>query len=226
MGGAVFNDSGTLTVTNSTFTGNSALGGNAGSGAGNGSGFGGAIFNYSGTLSVTYGTLVRNSVAAGTGGSGGAADGGAIYSLNDDNCASGGNTCPTPSPANSPIVQSSILANSVGGALDLIVSAINGANTAGRGGTLNLIMNYDATQFESFRVATSAEPRLSPLGYFGGWNATMAPNTGSPVVDLVACYLGTLPASDQRGVTRPQGSACDIGAVEYDDDNIYGNGFD
>ncbi len=33
-------------------------------------------------------------------------------------------------------------------------------------------------------------------------------------------------AVDQRGVTRPQGSSCDVGAVEYDGDYIFANGFD
>jgi hypothetical protein len=54
----------------------------------------------------------------------------------------------------------------------------------------------------------------------------MSPNSGSPVIDLIACYPGTLPANDQRGSSRPQGAACDIGAVEYDNDNLFGNGFD
>ena len=46
----------------------------------------------------------------------------------------------------------------------------------------------------------------------GGQTDTAAPVPGSPAIDhgdTAAC-----PPTDQRGVTRPQGPACDIGAVE------------
>jgi hypothetical protein len=53
---------------------------------------------------------------------------------------------------------------------------------------------------------------LGSLGSNGGPTQTMVPNAGSPAIDAgggPAC-----PATDQRGVARPQGKACDIGAVE------------
>jgi len=53
---------------------------------------------------------------------------------------------------------------------------------------------------------------LGPLGANGGPTLTHLPVDGSPAVDQ-----GTnsgCPAKDQRGVTRPQGAACDVGAVE------------
>lgn len=54
------------------------------------------------------------------------------------------------------------------------------------------------------------DPLLGALGNNGGPTPTMLPGAGSPGIDAgVGCA-----ATDQRGITRPQGSACDIGAVE------------
>jgi hypothetical protein len=53
---------------------------------------------------------------------------------------------------------------------------------------------------------------LNPLANNGGPTPTHLPQPGSPLIDHgtnVGC-----PHSDQRGVTRRQGAACDIGAVE------------
>ncbi len=41
---------------------------------------------------------------------------------------------------------------------------------------------------------------------------TILPLTGSPLID--AGLTSSCPATDQRGVARPDGAACDIGAVE------------
>lgn len=55
------------------------------------------------------------------------------------------------------------------------------------------------------------DPQLGPLQGNGGPTWTMKPADGSPVIDAGgACAQPT----DQRGVARPLGSACDIGAVE------------
>lgn len=55
-------------------------------------------------------------------------------------------------------------------------------------------------------------PELGPLSDNGGYTLTHQPLAGSPVIDLIPspCSTGT----DQRGVARPQGTTCDIGAVE------------
>jgi hypothetical protein len=53
---------------------------------------------------------------------------------------------------------------------------------------------------------------LGPLGAKGGPTKTLALLPGSPATDAgsdTAC-----PSVDQRGVSRPQGSHCDIGAFE------------
>ena len=56
-----------------------------------------------------------------------------------------------------------------------------------------------------------ADPRLSPLGSHGGPTQTIALQSGSAAIHHVrTCVL----SSDQRGVARPVGSACDSGAYE------------
>ena len=216
MGGAIFNDAGTLTITNSTFTANNASGGAGGSGAAGGSGFGGAIFNYSATFNIQSSTLARNAVNAA---SGGAADGGALYSYDDRNCALGGNTCPNGSSSIFDL-ENSILSNSRGSAHDIAIMV----DTPPAIGTFDglIVMAYDNTQFTISNFIGSADPQLSPLGNYGGWTPTLVPHKGSAAIDKVACLL----AVDQRGAARPQGSSCDVGAVEYDGDYIFANGLD
>jgi len=55
--------------------------------------------------------------------------------------------------------------------------------------------------------------RLAPLADYGGGTPSMPPLPGSPVIDA-AVMLGSKPALDQRGATRPNGPLPDIGAVE------------
>jgi hypothetical protein len=59
---------------------------------------------------------------------------------------------------------------------------------------------------------SSADAKLGPLGDHGGLTLTQMPLAGSPAID--AADSASCPSSDQRGVTRPQGGGCDIGAVE------------
>jgi predicted outer membrane repeat protein len=58
-----------------------------------------------------------------------------------------------------------------------------------------------------------SDPLLGPLADNGGPNQTMALQISSPAID--AGNPAHCPATDQRGISRPQGSACDIGAYEY-----------
>jgi hypothetical protein len=61
---------------------------------------------------------------------------------------------------------------------------------------------------------TAAGPGLDALQDNGGPTETQAldPGLPSPAIDAGA----NCPSIDQRGLLRPQGSACDIGAFEYD----------
>ena len=54
---------------------------------------------------------------------------------------------------------------------------------------------------------------LGPLAANGGPVQTRAPGAGSTLVDVIPPAECAVPV-DARGVARPQGPACDIGAVE------------
>ena len=63
------------------------------------------------------------------------------------------------------------------------------------------------------------DPRIGPLQNYGGTTKTLLPLSGSPVIDAgqtPSCndVNGSPLTTDQRGVMRPLGAACDIGAVE------------
>jgi len=66
---------------------------------------------------------------------------------------------------------------------------------------------------------SAGDPQLGPLADNGGPTWTRMPQDGSPLVDAIApasCQDGAAAglATDQRGAARPQGSGCDVGAVE------------
>ena len=57
------------------------------------------------------------------------------------------------------------------------------------------------------------DPMVAALGANGGPTQTRLPLAGSPALDRADCATVAV-AADQRGVARPQGPACDSGAVE------------
>lgn len=61
---------------------------------------------------------------------------------------------------------------------------------------------------------SSEDPLLGPLQDNGGFTPTHLPAGGGSAIDIH--YDVTCVATDQRGVTRPQGPVCDIGAVEVE----------
>ena len=74
------------------------------------------------------------------------------------------------------------------------------------------------------QIGTDAAPvdaKLGPLGNNGGQTPTLPLLFGSPAIDAgddaVCAQTGAdkVNGVDQRGVTRPQGAHCDIGAFEY-----------
>lgn len=56
------------------------------------------------------------------------------------------------------------------------------------------------------------DPLLGALTNNGGFTPTHALQHGSPAINSGLCGIGN--SIDQRGVSRPQGGACDMGAVE------------
>ena len=59
----------------------------------------------------------------------------------------------------------------------------------------------------------NTDPLLGPLADNGGPTLTHALGVGSPAID--SADAGACPATDQRGVARPQGAGCDVGSFEY-----------
>jgi len=62
---------------------------------------------------------------------------------------------------------------------------------------------------------TVADPGLAPLADNGGPTGTQALLPGSPLIDAVPAGA-ECPDTDQRGIVRPQGPACDAGAYEVE----------
>ena len=75
------------------------------------------------------------------------------------------------------------------------------------------------------------DPKLGALADNGGFTQTLFPGAGSSAIDAgsaATCANAYVNNLDQRGVSRPQGSACDIGSVEAGAavDIIFVDGFD
>lgn len=62
----------------------------------------------------------------------------------------------------------------------------------------------------------AADPLLGPLQDNGGSTHTHAPLEGSPAIDAIPLEVECTVTEDQRGVARPQGEGCDIGAYEVE----------
>jgi predicted outer membrane repeat protein len=80
-------------------------------------------------------------------------------------------------------------------------------------GTGSSVPNEGGNQVGNVAPYTAPiDPRIGPLVLNGGTTATHALQVGSPAID--AAFTAACPATDQRGVRRPQGAGCDIGSYE------------
>ena len=231
-GGAI-SGSGTLTLTGSTlsanhagaggFGGNGGVGGIAGAGAiggvggvggvGGSGGSGGAIYYAAGTPTLASDTLAANQAGAGglggNGGAGGPSGSGGTPGLGGSLGSGGaGGTGSAVDSTAVPIFNGSILS---GGAL------VCAGFTAPASGQYNLITDTSCGSGSPFLVGgsstTAGALNLGALQNNGGPTQTMALGSGSAAIDAVPSGC---PATDQRGVARPQGAACDAGAYELD----------
>ena len=198
MGGAIFTRAGTVVITNSTVTGNTASGGTAGPHANAGQGLGGGLFSYDSTLTVTNSTFAANA----------AGQGGGFYILG---------LGLAPSTA---VLNNTIIANNTGMTGSDLKVATTAGGTATVSGQANLILSIatSATGMTTNLVGTlSTDPLLDPLRKNGGLTPTMAIQLGSPAKD--AGIKALAPATDQRGVERDNGQigSVDIGAYEIFD---------
>lgn len=208
-GGAIYGVSGfTLNVTNSTITDNAATGGDGlapnGSGA---DGLGGGIRvgeNGSNALNLTFVTIAWNtSVAGASGGFGsiGSGMGGGVFTGGADLKILGtilaGNIAATEANCH------------FGGA------TFNPPDTTSTN-TENHNLEFNPTNTCGFTSATQhGDPKLGLRAGNGGPTETLALTTGSAAIDTGGTSANGCPTTDQRGVTRPQGAACDIGAFEF-----------
>ena len=205
LGGAIFNYGGNITVNDSTFANNIAVGG---SGANSGKGYGGAIFNLNGIVTLNNSTLANN---------GARDDGGAIYNYGSDTLAT--QTGPSlPTQKATVALANSILAGSNDAViftfprdvLDYNASTEVGSSTAAQSSTwTNTVIQRNGGFTRTGMII--ADPLLAPLDFYGAANKTFALRFGSPALDA-ATAAGS--ATDQRGILRPQGIGRDIGAFE------------
>jgi hypothetical protein len=218
MGGAVFSLFGDVTVSDSTLSGNNALGGAGGvaNGApdgGAGGGYGGAVFNVNGSLSVSGSTIASNTATAGIGTPGAAASGGGgVYSL------ALGNTITSDSATTASVaIAGSILygnAGASGGEDDLALEQVNGNSTNSSSSSVTSPSIIGATSTVGGGSAggspSTANPNLGSLqGNDGSSLETMALGSGSP-----ALGAGTsCDATDELSDPRPA-NGCDLGALE------------
>ncbi len=92
-------------------------------------------------------------------------------------------------------------------------SALSGPDVFGAvNTTFSLIENQSDTTFENLTSAIPGDPGLGLLEDNGGPTPTQAISDTSPAFNAGDPF--DCPATDQRGVERPQGLGCDIGAFE------------
>ena len=227
IGGAIFNVGGQLgpgaglvytgqpnktllTVTNSTFSGNSATN------------QGGAIWTgNNASANITNNTIASNSAvsADGKGGFGGG------VSVASGNVNITNNTIA--------LNYAGFLGAGIAGGTNVTlrntIIAYNKANSGGHNwnvknncsqvmtnGGNNIqfpaVKGYDPNDIDCAPGIFTAEPKLGPLSNNGGPTQTMQIWPGSPAINTG--NNATCPATDQRGVLRPQSGICDIGAFE------------
>ena len=99
----------------------------------------------------------------------------------------------------------------------IVANNLPAADCEGSGTFTSLGHNLDSDNSCNLIESTdlpNINPLLGPLQDNGGLTFTHALLLGSSAID--AGPISDCPATDQRGVTRPQGTACDIGAYEFD----------
>jgi uncharacterized repeat protein (TIGR01451 family) len=212
LGGAIFNHTGSVTIENSTLSGNTAKGGNAGTNGQGGTGFGGGVFNLDGALVLRHATIAGNTVQAGTGGAPTAADARAVYSL-----AYGKDLVTAGAVTASLDLANSILSDATATLNDVVVAHPTGgpnhpsnASTANASGP-NLVRAVSIAPADFSGTAfTAGDPLLAALAANGGPTMTRAIGGASPALNAGAASAAT---TDQRGRARAV-AAPDLGAFE------------
>jgi hypothetical protein len=205
--GAGIGTAGTVTVRNSTITANTASGALGG----------GGVRSFNDPVTIINSTLTGNTTPGGPGGGIAVAQNGVVLVY----ATVVGNSSPTSANV--------AAGTATTGGLTSFGSVISGP----QGGGANCVA--DSTTSNGFNFSDDAscgftstgdtqdagDPDLGSLASNGGATQTMLPQAGSPLIDAIPAALCQADGasgitSDQRGVTRPEGPGCDIGAVEVE----------
>jgi hypothetical protein len=215
-GAGIYNDNSSPTLINVAFNNNSASGYSGGiydtssnptltdvTFSVNSGAYGGGMYNYTSSpvlKDVTFNTNV-------------ASIGGGVYNYSSSptltNATFSANTASLSGPAmdnesgSSPFIYDSIFWNDSSGEIWNTSPGLTIANSIVAGGCPG-----GSTCSNVFNVI----PILGPLQNNGGFTKTMALGAGSAAID--AGNNATCAPKDQRGIARPQGAACDMGAYE------------
>lgn len=219
-GGGIYN-AGIVTVTNSTLTAHQTTS------------LGGAIYN-SGKAAINSSAVIYN---IGARGAGIANDSGGILvvtnstvasntSTNDNIAGGGGGGIYSAGPMT--LTNSTLTGNGayIGGGIyvtatiatlrnTIVANSWAGGNCAGAitNGGYNLDSGTTCGFGSNGGSKSNTNPLLSPLANYGGPTQVAGLLPGSPAIDAVIGNANC-PATDQRGITRPVGAWCDIGALE------------
>jgi predicted outer membrane repeat protein len=202
FGGGIGASAGTVTLTNSTVSGNVAATGGGG-------------ISFTGTLTLTNSTVSGNT--AGDVGGGGIFNAviSAVLTLISSTVAdnTSGNGGSAIVHAGTATLRNTVIAGDCGGMGQVNSS---GGNIESPSDTCGL----DPAAGDLVEV-TSGELNLGPLRDNGGPTLTQAPLANSRAIDRIPpeeCIDAESERleSDQRGIERPQGPRCDSGAVEVD----------
>ncbi len=204
-GGGIYVFGGSVEVTGTSITGNSA-------------GTTGGLWIGGGAVSLANSTLADNQSGTGFVNGGATILEGSLtldhVTMTGNNGGSGGGGLYLQSPAVVTVKDSIIAANTAVGTSNADIYRSSGAlNTQGT----NLIGNNSSVtgQFPTGPLVGTAadpvDPLLLPLTEYGGGSLSAPPRLGSPAIDVLGAP--TL-LEDQRGVARSDGAG-DLGAVEY-----------
>jgi predicted outer membrane repeat protein len=212
-GGAIYAFSfNNVNITRTTFVGNSAA-------------FGGAIDIAGGNTAVKFGNVTFQDNTA--------SNGAAIWSNDSIDGSTETSTYDNVTISGNSGLNNLIKATGAADFHNVIIwnNAVTAVNdTAGLTITHSVIQGGCSTftgSTKSCTTVSSTDPKLGPLQNNGGFAPTMSPGAGSAFDngDDAVCAAAPVNGVDERGVVRPQGPHCDIGAVEFIDE-IFADGFE